>query len=188
MFAAVVIVMAVASVVFLMTVLDETLPGGGMTTIEGDTYTQHPPITLRSNTEFANQAAEEGWKGNGTSSSPYLIENLWIRSDAECLDISDTTVHFVVRNCFLSSTPELSADCAAISIYNSSNAHVESCIVHSNDDGVQFFLSRECSVYNCTIEALCVGVNATVPMVLPSLAARVLISPTIGSVTTNGVC
>ncbi len=160
-FVVVVVVMAIASVGFLMIVLDETPPGGDITTIEGGTYTQHPPITLRSNTEFANQAAEEGWKGNGTSSSPYLIENLWIRSDAECVDISDITVHFVVRNCFLSSTPELSADCAAISIYNSSNAYLESCVVHSNDDGMQFFLSRDCTVHNCTIEASCAGVNAT---------------------------
>ena len=161
MFVAMIMVMAIASVGFLMIVLDETPPGGGKTTIEGDTYTQHPPITLRSNTEFANQAAEEGWKGTGTSSNPYLIENLWIRSDAECVDISGITIHFVVRNCFLSSTSELSADCAAISIYNSSNAHLESCIVHSNDDGMQFFLSSECTVHNCTIEALSVGVNAT---------------------------
>jgi parallel beta-helix repeat protein len=153
--------MAIASVGFLMIVLDETPPGGDMTTIEGGTYTHHPPITLRSNIEFANQAAEEGWKGNGTSSNPYLIENLLIRSDAECVDVSDITVHFVVRNCFLSSTPELSADCAAISIFNSSNARLESCIVHSNDDGMQFFFSHDCTINNCTIEALCAGVNAT---------------------------
>ena len=161
MFAVVVVVMAIASVGFLMIVLDEGPLGGDKTTVDEDTYTQHFPISLRGNTEFANQAAEEGWNGNGTSSNPYLIENLLIRSDAECLDISDITVHFVVRNCFLSSTPELSADCAAISIFNSSNAHLESCIVHSNDDGIQFFFSHDCTIYNCTIEALCAGVNAT---------------------------
>jgi len=59
----------------------------------------HESIEIASDNDFILQ----GWPGNGSVSNPFLIEELEIRSDDECIRISNTRSHFVIRNCFLSS-------------------------------------------------------------------------------------
>ncbi|UCE09045.1 MAG: right-handed parallel beta-helix repeat-containing protein [Candidatus Thorarchaeota archaeon] len=61
---------------------------------------QDQPIVITSNAGFLLQ----GYPGNGSIDNPYLIEGLSITANQECISISDTDAHFIIRNCFLQST------------------------------------------------------------------------------------
>ncbi|MEM3513429.1 MAG: right-handed parallel beta-helix repeat-containing protein, partial [Thermoplasmata archaeon] len=63
----------------------------------------HPPIHINGNADFANQAASEGWAGNGTAENPYIIEEYEIDANegSYCIWIRNTDVYFVIRNCVL---------------------------------------------------------------------------------------
>jgi parallel beta-helix repeat protein len=61
-------------------------------------YTPHAPIVITSNQDFVDQ----GWPGNGTEISPYLIQNLSISSDDTCISISSTDAYFNISDCYFS--------------------------------------------------------------------------------------
>ena len=63
----------------------------------------HGVIHINGNADFANQAQQEGWQGNGTEENPYLIEgyDIGAKYGAYCIWIENTTVWFVIRNCRL---------------------------------------------------------------------------------------
>ncbi len=74
-------------------------------------YTPHAPIEISSDTEFNAVSAS----GTGTISDPYILEGWQITStDASGINIHDTTVHFIIRNCLI--TP--GSDHYAITITN----------------------------------------------------------------------
>ena len=66
----------------------------------------HGKICINSNSEFEQIAQQEGWSGNGSSGNPYIIENYEIdgMGSGYCIYIGNTTVHFVIRNCYLYNT------------------------------------------------------------------------------------
>lgn len=64
----------------------------------------HDPILIDGNEDFAAQAAAEGWPGDGTKDDPYVIEGLEIDLEKKgkgAIDVRNTDVHFVVRDCYL---------------------------------------------------------------------------------------
>ena len=59
---------------------------------------QGVPILVTNNTEFTSN----GFTGYGNKTHPYVIENFNITdSSTNLIDIRDTTVHFIIRNCLL---------------------------------------------------------------------------------------
>ncbi|UCE11525.1 MAG: right-handed parallel beta-helix repeat-containing protein [Candidatus Thorarchaeota archaeon] len=70
-----------------------------MTESAVSSLTSHGPILISSNRDFQSQ----GWPGNGTVENPYVIEGLSIQSEENCIFVTRTSVHFVVRDCRLSS-------------------------------------------------------------------------------------
>jgi hypothetical protein len=59
------------------------------------------PITIDGNDAWALLEESEPWcTGNGSSSSPYIIENI-IVNGSESIKISQSDVHFIIRNCTL---------------------------------------------------------------------------------------
>jgi parallel beta-helix repeat protein len=67
-------------------------------------YTEHDPIVIVGDNEFSDIAALEGWQGDGTSQSPFIIELLSIdRNDnaGHCVSISNTLVNFTIKECLL---------------------------------------------------------------------------------------
>ncbi|MCX8174566.1 MAG: right-handed parallel beta-helix repeat-containing protein, partial [Thermoplasmata archaeon] len=65
--------------------------------------TPHARIHITSDADFANQAATEGWAGNGSQGNPYIIENYEINGNwgSHCIWIENTSVYFIIRNCNL---------------------------------------------------------------------------------------
>ncbi len=63
----------------------------------------HSPININGDADFIAQAQNEGWPGDGTPQSPYVIENYNITGNTSSLvgliNIQQVTVHFVIRNC-----------------------------------------------------------------------------------------
>ena len=67
-------------------------------------YDVNDRITILSNSEFHDAAVAEGWSGDGSEESPYIIENLDIKStgsSGESIRIADTDVFFEIRSCYL---------------------------------------------------------------------------------------
>ena len=67
-------------------------------------YTDHNPISITGNSDFSQQALNEGWLGNGTPSNPYIIENYRIvnNTDTDGIYILSTTVNYIIRNNYIS--------------------------------------------------------------------------------------
>ncbi len=65
--------------------------------------TPHGPIIITSDSNFATQAGNEMWPGNGSSSNPYIIASfdVDVAGGNYGIHISDTTVYFIIQHCFL---------------------------------------------------------------------------------------
>lgn len=103
-------------------------------------YAPHDPILIDGDSDFASQAASEGWSGDGTVGNPYIIENYDINaSNANGVEIRNTTVYFVIRNCVVHDGyfGYHYYDYNGIRFYNVINANVENCIIYNNVDGIQ---------------------------------------------------
>lgn len=61
----------------------------------------HAPIYINGNDDFASQAANERWPGDGTEQNPYIIAGYEIDGNggSSGISIENTDVWFVIRNC-----------------------------------------------------------------------------------------
>lgn len=103
----------------------------------------HSSIIINGDADFTSQSITEGWQGNGTASSPYVIDNYTISSLEYALSISQVSVSFVIRRCRLTSV-FLYGPC--VSLNNVSNAVIELCIINSFAIGVGLYLVRNCTL------------------------------------------
>ncbi|MHC1709867.1 MAG: right-handed parallel beta-helix repeat-containing protein [Methanomassiliicoccales archaeon] len=69
-------------------------------------YTIFPPsnfstFAIHSDQEFFDMDQAYGWQGDGSAADPYIIEDLTIDGIGYgyCVQIWDTTAHFIIRNC-----------------------------------------------------------------------------------------
>ena len=115
--------------------------------------TSHPPIFIENDTDFANQAALEGWSGSGTPGDPYIIEGYDIDragTPGACIEIRNTQVHFIIRNCLLQGANDTGG--AGILLWNVTNGRLESNICTNNQLGIdlQTLLTTAITVFNNT--------------------------------------
>ncbi|MFW6375873.1 MAG: Loki-CTERM sorting domain-containing protein [Thermoplasmatota archaeon] len=88
----------------MTTIGDPTLSPGYLYEENGNKdYIPHSPIRINGNDDFEDQAESQGWAGNGTEDDPYIIQGYGIDggSSGNCIYIGNTTVHFVVKDCYL---------------------------------------------------------------------------------------
>ncbi len=90
-------------------------------------YTSHSPIVINADIDFISQ----GWPGYGNETHPYRIEDLEIMSDDVCIEISGTTVWFVINNCNLTSASGNPWASGNIGVYLSSleKAVISNCTI-----------------------------------------------------------
>ncbi len=112
--------------------------------VELGLYQEHEPIEISDNGDFEDQ----GWPGNGTPGNPYLIEGLEIRSDSTCIWISQTTVHFEIKNCIISGNNE--GNLPGIHLSDLVNGTVRNCIVQDHVIGFYASHCENCNLFNNT--------------------------------------
>ncbi len=100
-------------------------------------YVNHVPIRINNDSEFMDMASTEGWDGDGSSLSPFLIENYSISADGYGygIYIGNTTLHFIIEGCYVyhatsSSMPYFGG--SGIILYNVSNALISGNRIESN--------------------------------------------------------
>jgi len=115
--------------------------------------TPHAPIVIDGDTNFSATALAEGWPGDGSSGSPFVIDGLDIDlggAAGSCIFISNTQVNFTISNCNL--TGASVSPGAGIYLEDVKNARVVDNLCHQNTHGV-FILgrgSKNCSLINNT--------------------------------------
>ncbi|MFW9968109.1 MAG: NosD domain-containing protein, partial [Candidatus Thorarchaeota archaeon] len=112
-------------------------------TILSTQYTNRGPITVTSDSGFLTA----GFTGVGNESHPYVLEGISIgQYDEPCISISETTAHFVIRDCLLTGTGG-----TGIKFYSVQNGSVESCSIAHKWRGVDFDQCTDCSLSDTTI-------------------------------------
>ncbi len=120
-------------------------------------YTNHTSIRIDNNTDFADQAASEGWPGNGSEGNPYIIQGYDIDGGGHgCgIYIGNTTVHFVVRDCYLhnaSGNYDTYFENAGLNLYDVENGRVENNNASLNTgSGIRLESSPTNSMNNNTV-------------------------------------
>ncbi len=118
-------------------------------------YIPHGTIRINSDSEFAQIAQQEGWPGDGSENDPYIIEGYEIDAQGEgnCIYIGNTTVHFIIRNCYLHNASWQSSPYfvgAGITLYNVINGIIENNTCSGNDDGIFLYSSSNNTIINNT--------------------------------------
>ncbi len=118
-------------------------------------YAGHSPIRIDNNSDFAYQAASEGWKGNGTADNPYIIEGYDINGTGYgyCIYIGNTTVQFIIRNCILHHANGNSGTYhwnSGLIMYNTINSKVVNNNASNNEYGIYLSESSSTNITNNT--------------------------------------
>ena len=123
---AVVVSMLLIILTSMITPVDADDNGDSVVAEDSNSYTIRDPIRINGNSDFASQAAQEGWPGDGSPGNPYIIEGYEINGTGYGygIYISNTTVNFVVRDCYVHNASGVYQDPnkgipIEISIYNS---------------------------------------------------------------------
>jgi parallel beta-helix repeat protein len=106
-------------------------------------------INITSDDEFNTTI----WSGSGIEGDPYLVENLNITSDADCVSIVNTTKHFEIRNCFFTSASTPYS--CGVHLHNVTNGAVRNCIIRGKNTGIICHIFNnsiisENTIFNCT--------------------------------------
>ncbi len=112
-------------------------------------YVLAAPINITSDDEFNTTI----WSGSGTEVDPYVVENLNITSDADCVNIVNTTKHFEIRNCFFASVGTLYS--YGVRLRNVTNGAVGNCIIRQKNAGIACdelndSIISENTIFNCS--------------------------------------
>jgi len=92
-------------------------------------YEQHDRISISDDLDWD----EQNIPGSGTEGDPYIIENLEINGDSDCIFIVYTSMHFIVRNCLLRSD---SGQGEGIHINHADHGRVENCTIMDKSYGI----------------------------------------------------
>ncbi|MEM4293926.1 MAG: NosD domain-containing protein [Thermoplasmata archaeon] len=118
----------------------------------------HAPIHINGNADFANQAANEGWQGNGTPENPYIIYGYEINGagNTYCIWIANTDVHFIIHNCTVYGAT-LSFSSANIILDNVTNGRIE----NTNSNGSKYGFLLVHSTHNILVNNTALGEDSS---------------------------
>lgn len=108
-------------------------------------YTPHVPIVITNNGDFISQ----GWAGNGTVDEPYMIENLSITNQSDCILISNTNVYFEISYCLISAADYVIGN--AIRFENVTHGTVKDCMIEKHNYLFTLSSSSNCTLTNNTV-------------------------------------
>ncbi|MFW9805853.1 MAG: right-handed parallel beta-helix repeat-containing protein [Candidatus Thorarchaeota archaeon] len=111
-------------------------------------YSEHSPINITSNAEFLDQKNANGWAGNGTRLSPFIIDGYNITYSGYSIAITNVSYHFTIQNCYFKNSSIIQTDPYDIGIYL---FDVSQCTIFNNTcvdkkDAAVFVESSHCNV------------------------------------------
>ncbi len=115
------------------------------------------PIRINGDNDFADQAAAEGWPGDGSEDDPYVIDGYEINGTGKgCgIYIGNTTVHFVVRNNYVhnaSGRANMYFRNTGLFLYNVTNGRADNNVIKDCSHGVRLDQnSLNNTIYNNTV-------------------------------------
>lgn len=117
----------------------------------------HGSIHIWNNSHFIQQAEAENWDGNGSESTPYLIDAYNITSDNIGIQIQDITLYFVIRDCYLDSVTGIFSP--GIFLSNVSHGKICGTTVTGKTVGIDIDFQSQvnierCKVFGCTNAAI----------------------------------
>jgi parallel beta-helix repeat protein len=111
------------------------------------------PILIDSDAVFDSTALANGWEGGGNATHPYILEGHIIDKlgvDGSCISISDTTRHFIIRNCDLTGATNGWQD-AGVFLFNVINGMISDNNLHHNEAGIWIDDCSDITVINNTM-------------------------------------
>ncbi len=113
-------------------------------------YETHAPIQIDNNTHFADLATVEGWLGEGSSDTPYVISGYNITTHtAHCIFIQNVDAYFEIRDCHFEGV--LLGTYYGVYLYNCENGLIENTTFVHKQYGIQVEESSSITVNNCTL-------------------------------------
>jgi len=113
----------------------------------------HEPIEILSDADFLYQ----GWSGNGTGSNPFIIEMFSISTLEDCISISNTRSHFVIRECMLSSATSQGGN--GILLKNVTNGDISTCSISSKTNAISVYESEDIVINDITASECFYGIR-----------------------------
>ena len=120
-------------------------------------YLLHDVIRINNDNDFANQAASEGWPGNGSVDNPYIIQNYEINAqgNGSAIYIGNTTAYFVIKYCYLHSASNqytFYLRGAGIMLYNVKHGIIRNNLIKDNQgEGIYLKSSDNNNIINNNI-------------------------------------
>ncbi|MFX0107049.1 MAG: nitrous oxide reductase family maturation protein NosD [Candidatus Hodarchaeota archaeon] len=117
----------------------------------------HGPIFIDGNDQFTAIAEGEEWAGNGSESSPYIIEGFDFDlggTNGKAIEIRDTTVHFIIRDC--SFTGATGSGGSGIYLFNVANCEISDNLLYNNYNGLNLDADNA-TIVNNDIDAIAMG-------------------------------
>jgi parallel beta-helix repeat protein len=124
--------------------------------INSSSYVERGPIAITGDADFLLMAANEGWSGNGTQVSPFIITNclFMVPSESSGINITDVSLSFIIDDCVFMNEDEnetLPPMDSAIHITNSCLVSIRGVtIVHANA-GILLELVDGATILNSSI-------------------------------------
>lgn len=131
---------------------DCTFNGAPCHSISQSVYAIHDPIVITSDSDFVDQ----GWIGSGTEANPYLLKDLNITSTVTCVNITDTQVHFIIRNCVINAS--WAHPGTGVYLENVTHGVIENCTVKAAYVGVVLLKTLGCVISDCLV----IGLDASI--------------------------
>ncbi|ADD08459.1 Fibronectin type III domain protein [Aciduliprofundum boonei T469] len=133
--------------------------------VDESKYTPHAPIRINSNADFTSANGVIG--GSGTKDDPYIISGWDIDAHGAgaAIYIGNTTVYFVVKNCYLHNASyhsDLYFEGDGITLYNVTNGNLENNNCSNNGwDGIGIWYSSNNTISSniCSNNRQQVGIN-----------------------------
>lgn len=172
----VLMVLLLVGVPLLWTSVDDKI--GVSVPVRTKVFTPHVPISITSNSQFATMADEEGWRGNGTQSDPYIIEGYDIDGGygTYCISVSGTTVFFHIRDCWLRQAMGY-PDGSGVTLSDVQHGVVENCTIERCAGyGARALSSLDIAFRNNTCRWVALGLYFSIcySILYPSLKSSIL--------------
>ena len=113
-------------------------------------YVEYHSISITSDNMFQDLAENESWSGDGSESTPFLIENYNISLDTTCIYIAHVTFWFEIQGCYIS-RDSLSQTGLGIQLFNCTHAKIVDTTVIDKEYGIIATFCPDLVVDNCIV-------------------------------------